>query len=88
MKIHLGQNGGYVTDYFYNYFNLGVDLERFWIFGYDHNLWFISYESSGITMGMTMNLTKTEKVIWWENSSSEKVYFAHELPRTLRFLSL
>lgn len=26
MKIHLGQNGGYVTDYFYNYFNLGVDL--------------------------------------------------------------
>ena len=29
MKIHLGQNGGYVTDYFYNYFNLGVDLERF-----------------------------------------------------------
>jgi len=26
MKIHLGQNGTHVTDYFYNYFSLGVDL--------------------------------------------------------------
>jgi len=26
MKIHLGQKSDHITDYFYNYFNLGVDL--------------------------------------------------------------
>ena len=26
MKIHLGQQAGNHTDYFYNYFSLGVDL--------------------------------------------------------------
>ena len=85
MKIHLGQNGGYVTDYFYNYFNLGVDLERFWIFGYESWLKIMIIVDNDYRPWIEL---KPKKVIWWENSSSEKVYFAHELPRTLRFLSL
>ena len=33
MKIHLGQQAGNHTDYFYNYFSLGVDLEgsKIWV---------------------------------------------------------
>ena len=55
MKIHLGQNGGYVTDYFYNYFNLGVDLERFWIFE-----WFITYGHRWLWQP-TLNWFQTDK---------------------------
>ena len=28
MKIHLGQQCDHITDYFYNYYSLGVDLVR------------------------------------------------------------
>ena len=39
MKIHLGQKSDHITDYFYNYFNLGVDL----VCIYENNLIRISF---------------------------------------------